>query len=101
MKNLLFNMVGVILILGFFWGFLVICTIPDYDFLTKKNIEGRELCFHTDDGYNIRYYAKSFMGSHNRMGSFKNKNETLTDDFEKIGKDYRFFDNLKKKEKHD
>ena len=77
-----------------FWGMLAAFTLPNREYLCKTTIEGRELCFHSNDGKYVVYYSKK-IGIHNREGHFINDNETLSDDYEKIAEGYRFYNNLK------
>jgi hypothetical protein len=78
----------------FSYLFILSFTQPRGEFLCKATIEGRELCFHSDDGKTIRYYTKR-LSLHNKQGVFSNYDDTLTDDFKVIGDEYKRFDKLK------
>ncbi len=84
----------IFVIVGFVYGFTLVCTLPTYDYLCKATIEGNEYCFHSDDGKYVRYYTKSF-GIHNREGYIMNDNNTLEDDYEDIATSLRFYEELK------
>jgi hypothetical protein len=77
-----------------FYGLMVLFTSPMDSYLCEATIEGRELCFHSEDGKSVSYF-KNTIGIHKREGFFLNYNETLEDDYEKIAEGYRFYNNLK------
>lgn len=81
-------------VIGFFYGFMLACLLPPYDYLCNKEIEGKDYCFHSSDGDYVVYYTKN-IGIHTRQGSFYNTDDTLEDDYKVIGADIRRLENLK------
>lgn len=86
-------LIGIIAICGFAYGMLTLISIPNKQYITRINIEGREMCFHGNSTKDI-YYYEMWCGLHTHMVHVVNDAETLDDEIEKMTQEFKSYDEL-------
>tara|TARA_R110000796_G_scaffold58413_5_gene134945 strand:- start:35517 stop:35819 length:303 start_codon:yes stop_codon:yes gene_type:complete len=90
---------GVLIFIGAGYCMLAMITYPASDYITRIDIEGRDTCIHADNTNSAHFYIK-WCGLHTKSRTAIIKDgTTLEDVIERVGNEYRAYDNLKNKYK--